>query len=710
MAKNDNSFNMPTDFSVLFDDEETDDIPVTNANRGNNRSSRSASVSPQSAGGNFNNVVLQPLKPKGKPSSNRNTGRDVSQPTYAEPAPRNYASQLKQLSPQYNQQPQPSQRPQSSSQTSQFSESDTSDEEYEDELVEFLSRNSPKKNNNKPSRPSNSFNEQYNYDDQNASGEVDIDIASMKEADKKIIERENSEKQKEERERAIVRNTVNNVSTNNFFSSLSECLGGDEKNISVCHSIISERVKGFKAFFVGEKSSTIIEAKEGIKNILYRMGKIDSPEIEELSFSELENINEWNPRKFYVVKDLKDAIINLFSTESDQSADQVQAKYRRMLNKLLNSPSNIYLILECDSSDYIGFSTIDPRIRFKFEKKCVFPDISDDLIADRFYNEITVTENKPSKQEIISFLENNRRFFPFKNNDLVKYLAEYFDLNGALPVDKYEAFDLEKAFSQIVGMEDTKKAIGDLARLLRSRKKLKDIGMNPNLIPIRASTILTGPAGSGKTTLARILAHLYFDMGLLPEDKLVEISSSDLIAGDAGLTERKTNKVIQDALGGALFLDECYSLADAGSAGMASLALLIKAMEDYRDRFVCIFAGYKKEVNEKFLPMNSGLDSRCTFYDLKPYSVLQLLEIYKLKLRNIGVTLDESPDTISKLNELLKYAYRNENRGQGRFVERIVQSTMVVHVEYIEEHPEADPLIISEGSIPPIELVVRSNH
>lgn len=574
----------------------------------------------------------------------------------------------------------------------------------------------------KPAEPEAPVEEEYDYPNLDPFFLDESDLSeeerkysgptyNQEEADLTISQIQYKEEKQKEIENELEQKTISKVTENECYKDLEACLLNNQTNIATCHSIIVPDIKGFKGFFVGERSSTIKIANAGIPRILYKLHKISSPEAVSVPFNEVANIETFDSKTLYIIYDLKDAVINLFSSDTDHEASTIHGRYQRILEKILASPADTFIILEGDSSDYIGFNALDPRIRYKFDKKCNFEDLSSDYMATEFmkYVESSGHTTNIIHQDAFNFLENNRRFYPFKNQELIDYMTEYFELNGSLPPDKFTTFNIEQAFSNIIGMQNIKDNIRALARLLRSRRHLKEIGMNPDAIPLRASIILTGPAGTGKTTVARIIAHLYFDMGVLPEDKLIEISSSDLVSGEPGMTERKTNRIIQNALGGALFLDECYSLADSGSAGLSALALLIKAMEDYRDRFVVIFAGYKKEVQEKFLPMNSGLDSRCTTYDLRSYTIQELFEIFQLKLKLIGVHLETERDALiqKRLNPAFDFAIRNETRGQGRFVEKIVQGTMINHAEYLENHPGADPKVITYESIPRIDEVMK---
>lgn len=147
--------------------------------------------------------------------------------------------------------------------------------------------------------------------------------------------------------------------------------------------------------------------------------------------------------------------------------------------------------------------------------------------------------------------------------------------------------------------------------------------------------IFTGNPGTGKTLIARIMAKMLYDLGLISENKLIEVERKDLVASYVGQTSQKTSEVIEKAMGGVLFIDEAYALVqgkkDDGDYGIEAIATLIKAMEDYKENLVVIFAGYKDEM-KSFLDINPGIASRIGYtFHFEDYNNVELQEIFVKK-------------------------------------------------------------------------------
>ena len=183
-------------------------------------------------------------------------------------------------------------------------------------------------------------------------------------------------------------------------------------------------------------------------------------------------------------------------------------------------------------------------------------------------------------------------------------------------------------------------------------RKLREENGLPNSA-MSLHMVFLGNPGTGKTTVARLMAGLYAAIGALSKGQLVEVDRSGLVAGYVGQTALKTQEVIQSALGGVLFIDEAYSLASGGENdfGREAIETLLKAMEDHRDDLVVIVAGYDG-LMEKFIQSNPGLESRFNRYlHFDDYTLDEMLEIFKMQCRKSQYTL--SPDAEQDVKDFI---------------------------------------------------------
>ncbi len=249
--------------------------------------------------------------------------------------------------------------------------------------------------------------------------------------------------------------------------------------------------------------------------------------------------------------------------------------------------------------------------------------------------------------------------------------------NKAQNVDVDNSVNNIAELNSLIGLERVKKDVDSLRNLIKIQAMRKQQGL-PNT-SLSYHCVFSGNPGTGKTTVARIVAGIYKELGILKKGHLVEVDRSKLVGEYVGQTAPKTNKVIDEALDGVLFIDEAYSLVGEGNDyGAEAIATLLKRMEDDRDRLVVILAGYTNEIKE-FIDSNPGLQSRFNRYiQFDDYSTDELTEIFKRNLRKSRYKIKR--DAFEELRNQIERAVisRDKNFGNARYVrnlfERIVQN------------------------------------
>ena len=250
--------------------------------------------------------------------------------------------------------------------------------------------------------------------------------------------------------------------------------------------------------------------------------------------------------------------------------------------------------------------------------------------------------------------------------------------------------------NELIGLTGIKHDVRELYDFTKIQKLRKDAGMKT--VPVSMHLVFTGNPGTGKTTVARILARLYKQIGVLSTGQLVECDRSGLVAGYVGQTAVKTQKKIEEAMGGVLFIDEAYSLArsaDQGTDfGQEAIDTILKAMEDHRDEFVVIVAGYTKPM-ETFIHSNPGLQSRFNkFIEFPDYTVDELLAIFDLNCRKYEYVPDPEAREQVKTLLMLRKAQMPENFANAREVRNLFETIITNQARRIAvlEHPTKEEM------------------
>jgi type VII secretion ATPase EccA len=244
-------------------------------------------------------------------------------------------------------------------------------------------------------------------------------------------------------------------------------------------------------------------------------------------------------------------------------------------------------------------------------------------------------------------------------------------INKPLETDPYEELD------NLIGLDEVKKEVRSLANFVKLQKQRKDQGLKSPKLSYHL--VFTGSPGTGKTTVARIVARIYKDLGILKKGHTVETDRSGLVGQYVGQTAPKTNQIVDSAMNGVLFIDEAYALVPEHSTqdyGQEAISTLLKRMEDNRDSLVVIIAGYSNEM-QRFIDSNPGLQSRFTRYiNFPDYTAEELVRIFYMYMKKNEYTLSKEADAM--LREKLEYAvaHKDRNFGNARYVRNIFEKTI----------------------------------
>lgn len=296
------------------------------------------------------------------------------------------------------------------------------------------------------------------------------------------------------------------------------------------------------------------------------------------------------------------------------------------------------------------------------------------IILHNYNNEYEKAYRKKMLRIATVIANANGNVSPAENEwlDSIKNMNE----NNTTANEKNKTENPEEELNSMIGLSSVKSEINTLCNFVIMKKKREEQGLkSPN---ISYHCVFTGNPGTGKTTVARLLAGIYKDLGVLKKGHLVETDRSGLVAEYVGQTAVKTNRIIDSALDGVLFIDEAYTLANGGTNdyGPEAIATLLKRMEDNRDRLVVILAGYTNEI-ETFINSNPGLRSRFNRYiHFDDYTAEELYDIFYLQIRKSEYTLTEEASQYLKERLAEVVANKPKDFGNARYVRNLFEKAI----------------------------------
>ncbi len=283
------------------------------------------------------------------------------------------------------------------------------------------------------------------------------------------------------------------------------------------------------------------------------------------------------------------------------------------------------------------------------------------------------------------------------------------------PNDKSKSTDCDEPtatiedLNELIGLAKVKKEVMAMKNFIEVNRRREQAGMKTPQVSYHC--VFTGNPGTGKTTVARIVAGIYKELGILQKGHLVETDRSGLVAEYVGQTAVKTNKVIDSALDGVLFIDEAYSLVGASNEdfGKEAIATLVKRMEDNRDRLVVILAGYEDEM-QQFIESNPGLRSRFNRYiHFEDYSADELKQIYMGMLAKYDFALQEDGKRVLTRHLEMCVVNKGKDFGNARYVRNLFERTIKAQAVRLAAQPETDKSQLAIITADDISIAISDN-
>jgi SpoVK/Ycf46/Vps4 family AAA+-type ATPase len=478
------------------------------------------------------------------------------------------------------------------------------------------------------------------------------------------------------------------------------------------------------AVFTGNPGTGKTTVAKMLGEIYHQMGLLSKGHVMEVDRSDLvaEYIGQTAPKTKEAIKKAKGGILFIdeayaLARKNDDSKDFGKEAIEIILKEMSDGDGDIAVIAAGYPDEMKTFLESNPGMKSRFNMYYDFPDYTPQelmQIADYTLAKRHVSFSKEAREAMYKHVVEayRNRDKTFGNARYINYLIDEAKMNMGLRImqqanpaqltneqlSTIEAADIEKIFAgkiktiadipidedllknaldalhNLIGLKNVKNEIDELVKLVRFYKEIgKDVRQSFSL-----HAVFTGNPGTGKTTVARILAQIFKALGILERGNLVECDRQSLVGGYVGQTALKTTDVINRAMGGVLFVDEAYSLTEGGENdfGKEAIETILKRMEDNRGEFIVIVAGYTENM-KKFIESNPGLKSRFDReFHFEDYNVSELTDIaIKMFAAN---SIQPTAEAIKYLNDYFGKLYESRDKffGNARNVRKVVEQAI----------------------------------
>lgn len=445
----------------------------------------------------------------------------------------------------------------------------------------------------------------------------------------------------------------------------------------------------FSALNIVANRSLVISSEDYINQFKNAIVSKSIPEVEE-NFIILRVLHEYNPdiQKQYLI------LLYRFISITAKADGIVTETEQKWLSELLKLSDGLSLLNNVN--EVVEYNDVDLSRRDSLFEKAAYLIVtnqqgSTSLIQRNFaigYNRAGRIMDQLEAAGIVGSLNGvSARQILIKNELELEALLKKINNEPAIKTIKKQKEKSEQTYptlksnyqielKSLIGLSSVKKEIETLTNFIKIQKEREAKGLKTSQPSYHC--VFTGNPGTGKTTVARIVAGIYKELGVLKSGHLVETDRSGLVAEYVGQTAVKTNKIIDSALDGVLFIDEAYSLISGSENdyGKEAIATLLKRMEDNRDRLVVILAGYTSEMQD-FINSNSGLQSRFNRYiEFPDYSAEELYQIFELNTRKFDYSISDT--VVEKLKAFFNDTVENKDKnfGNARFVRNFFEKTL----------------------------------